>query len=266
MNRLTTLFQQKTADVLNVYFTAGFPQLGDTVPILQALQDAGADLVEIGMPYSDPVADGETIQRSNQQALDNGMTVAKLFEQLQGIRAQGITVPVLLMGYLNPVVQFGIEKFCQQCQAVGVDGLILPDLPLEVYERQYKSLFAKHGLQVVFLVTPQTSAARVRQLDALADGFIYLVAAAGTTGAQTDMNADVDAYLSRTQALGLRNPTLVGFGISDAASFAAASRHTTGAIIGSAFIRLLQHTPEAEQAAAIREFVASIRPPAAVTA
>jgi tryptophan synthase alpha chain len=259
MNRLTTLFQQKTADVLNVYFTAGFPQLNDTVPILRALQDSGADLVEIGMPYSDPVADGETIQRSNQQALENGMTVAKLFEQLHGIREQGITVPILLMGYLNPVVQFGIEKFCQQCQAVGVDGIILPDLPLTVYEREYQPLFAQYGLKVVFLVTPQTSAARVRQLDALADGFIYLVAAAGTTGAQTDMNADVDAYLSRTKALDLRNPTLVGFGISDAASFAAASRHTTGAIIGSAFIRLLQQAPAQGRDAAIREFVHSIR-------
>jgi tryptophan synthase alpha chain len=251
MNRLTTLFQHKTSDVLNVYFTAGFPQLGDTVPILKALQDAGADLVEIGMPYSDPVADGETIQRSNQQALENGMTVATLFEQLQGVRQQGLTVPILLMGYLNPVVQFGIEKFCQHCQAVGVDGVILPDLPLEVYEREYKPLFAQYGLQVVFLVTPQTSAARVRQLDALADG--------GTTGAQTDMNADVDAYLSRTKALGLRNPTLVGFGISDAASFAAASRHTTGAIIGSAFIRLLQDVPAAQRAEAIERFVQGIR-------
>ena len=264
MNRLTTLFQHKTSDVLNVYFTAGFPQLGDTVPILKSLQEAGADLVEIGMPYSDPVADGETIQRSNQQALENGMTVATLFEQLAGIREQGITVPILLMGYLNPVVQFGVEKFCQQCQAVGVDGVILPDLPLEVYEREHKALFAQHDLKVVFLVTPQTSAARVRQLDGLADGFIYLVAAAGTTGAQTDMNADVDAYLSRTKALGLRNPTLVGFGISDAASFAAASRHTTGAIIGSAFIRLLQNTPASERPAAIREFVAGIRPVASL--
>ena len=259
MNRLTTLFQRKTADVLNVYFTAGFPQLNDTVSILKSLQDAGADLVEIGMPYSDPVADGETIQRSNQQALENGMTVAKLFEQLQGIREQGITVPILLMGYLNPVVQFGIEKFCQQCQAVGVDGLILPDLPLEVYQREYQPLFAKYGLKIVFLVTPQTSAARVRQLDALADAFIYLVAAAGTTGLQTNMNADVDAYLARTKALVLRNPTLVGFGISDAASFAAASRHTSGAIIGSAFIRLLQQTPAEEREVAIRAFVQGVR-------
>ena len=259
MNRLTHLFQTKTTDVLNVYFTAGFPRLTDTVPVLRALQDAGADLVEIGMPYSDPVADGETIQRSNQQALDNGMTVATLFEQLKDVRQQGITVPILLMGYLNPVVQFGVENFCRQCQAVGVDGLILPDLPLDVYEREYRPLLAHYGLRVVFLATPQTSAARVRQLDELADGFIYLVAAAGTTGAQTDMNADVDAYLARTKALGLRNPTLVGFGISDAASFAAASRHTSGAIIGSAFIRLLQQTPAPEQAAAIREFVAGIR-------
>ena len=260
MNRLTQLFQRKTADVLNVYFTAGFPQLNDTVPVLHALQEAGADLVEIGMPYSDPVADGETIQKSNQQALDNGMTVTRLFEQLQGIREQGITVPVLLMGYLNPVVQFGVEQFCQRCQAAGVDGLILPDLPLEVFERDYKALFARYGLQTVFLVTPQTAPARVRQLDAAADGFIYLVAAAGTTGLQTDMNADVDAYLRRTSELGLRNPTLVGFGISDAASFRAASRHSTGAIIGSAFIRLLQSTPAAGQAAAIREFVAGVRP------
>lgn len=260
MNRLTKLFQHKTADVLNVYFTAGFPQLDDTVAILQALQDAGADLVEIGMPYSDPVADGETIQKSNQQALDNGMTVAKLFEQLQGIRAQGITVPILLMGYLNPVVQFGVENFCQHCQAAGVDGVILPDMPLEVFEHQYKALFAQYGLQTVFLVTPQTASARVRQLDAAADGFIYLVAAAGTTGLQTNMNADVDAYLQRIKDLELRNPTLVGFGISDAASFAAASRHTTGAIIGSAFIRLLQATPAEEREAAIREFVAGVRP------
>ncbi|MGI4874916.1 MAG: tryptophan synthase subunit alpha [Janthinobacterium lividum] len=260
MNRLTQLFQTKTTDVLNVYFTAGYPQLTDTVPILRALQDAGADLVEIGMPYSDPVADGETIQRSNQQALENGMTVARLFEQLQGVREQGITVPVLLMGYLNPVVQFGVERFCQHCQAAGIDGLILPDLPLDVYERDYQRLFARYGLQTVLLVTPQTPPARVRQLDALATGFLYLVAAAGTTGTQTDMNADVDAYLARTKALALRNPTLVGFGISDAASFRAASRHTTGAIIGSAFIRLLQQTPAEGREAAIREFVAGIRP------
>jgi len=260
MNRLTQLFQTKTTDVLNVYFTAGFPHLTDTVPILKTLQDAGADLVEIGMPYSDPVADGETIQRSNQQALDNGMTVERLFEQLQGVREQGITLPILLMGYLNPVVQFGAENFCRQCQAVGVDGLILPDLPLEVYEREYQPLFARYGLKSVFLITPQTSPARVRQLDALADGFLYLVAAAGTTGQQTEMNADVDAYLARTPALGLRNPTLVGFGIHDAASFRAASRHTTGAIIGSAFIRLLQTTPAETREAAIREFVAGVRP------
>nr|MCU0471677.1 tryptophan synthase subunit alpha [Arcicella sp.] len=175
MNRIKQLFQEKTHNILNVYFTAGFPQINDTTLILKALQDGGADLVEIGMPYSDPVADGETIQQSNQVALDNGMTVKLLFEQLQGIRQAGITVPILLMGYINPVLQFGVENFCQKCQEVGVDGLILPDMPASVYEDEYKAIFDKYGILNTFLITPQTAESRIRHIDNISEGFIYMV-------------------------------------------------------------------------------------------
>lgn len=257
MNRITELFQHKSSQILNVYFTAGFPQLNDTASILEALQQAGVDIIEIGMPYSDPVADGETIQQSNQRALNNGMSLRLLFEQLQGIRDK-VQVPILLMGYLNPVVQFGVEAFCQKCAEVGVDGIIVPDLPIDVYERDYKAIFDQHGLLNIFLITPQTSDARIYQIDQLSDGFIYMVSSASTTGSQKGISDEMKAYFSRIKAMDIKNPRLIGFGIQDYATFQTASQYANGAIIGSAFVRLLEQH-EANKAAAITNFIHSIR-------
>ncbi|TDB57342.1 tryptophan synthase subunit alpha [Arundinibacter roseus] len=239
MNRIIELFQKQSANNLNVYYTAGFPNVSDTLPILVSLQEAGADLVEIGMPYSDPVADGETIQQSNQQALENGMTVRLLFEQLQEMRAN-VTIPVLLMGYINPVIQFGIEDFCKKCAEVGVDGLILPDMPMDVYLNEYKAIFESYGLVNIFLVTPQTSESRIRQIDSVSDGFIYTVSSASVTGSQSGVSDNMETYFEQINAMNLRNPRLIGFGIKDQKTFTMACRYANGAIIGSAFIRMLQ--------------------------
>jgi tryptophan synthase alpha chain len=239
MNRIVSLFQKQPSRNLNVYFTAGFPQITDTRTVLSALQRSGADLVEIGMPYSDPIADGETIQMSNQQALENGMTIKLLLEQLAGMRAD-ITVPVLLMGYINPVVQYGVENFCKQCAEVGVDGLILPDMPMDVYVDEYKAIFEQYGILNIFLITPQTTEKRIRQIDDVSDGFIYMVSSAGVTGSQTGVTDEMEAYFARINAMNLRNPRLIGFGIKDNTTFEAASQQASGAIIGSAFIRTLE--------------------------
>ena len=244
--------------LLNVYFTAGFPALNDTTKVLKALQDGGADLVEIGMPYSDPVADGETIQKSNDQALENGMTVQVLFEQLEGIR-QTISLPILLMGYINPVLQFGIENFCKKCAEVGVDGLILPDMPMDVYLNEYKSIFDAYGILNIFLVTPQTSEARIRQIDNASDGFIYTVSSASVTGSKSGVSTDMESYFNRINAMNLRNPRLIGFGIKDNATYLKACDYANGAIIGSAFIRVLQDTKDLEND--VRNFVKDIKNP-----
>ncbi|GAB3939345.1 tryptophan synthase subunit alpha [Larkinella terrae] len=257
MNRITALFQKKSEQILNVYFTAGFPQLNDTAPILEMLQEAGVDLIEIGMPYSDPVADGETIQQSNQKALNNGMSLRVLFEQLRGIRAK-VQVPILLMGYLNPVVQFGIEAFCQQCAEVGVDGIIVPDLPIDVYEREYKPTFDRYNILNIFLITPQTAENRIRQIDQLTDGFIYMVSSASTTGSQKGITDEMKAYFNRIKAMNIKNPRLIGFGIQDYETFQTASQYANGAIIGSAFVRLLEKN-QADKTAAIHNFIQSIR-------
>lgn len=249
MNRITSLFQNKpeldTDGFLNVYFTAGFPHLNDTVKVLTALQDGGADLVEIGMPYSDPVADGETIQKSNDQALENGMTVKILFDQLKDIR-ETITVPVLLMGYINPVLQYGIENFCRKCAEVGVDGLILPDMPMDVYLNEYKSIFDSYGILNIFLVTPQTSEKRIRQIDEVSEGFIYTVSSASVTGSNSGVSDDMELYFNRLNSMNLKNPRLIGFGIKDHATFKKASDYAAGAIIGSAFIRVLMESGDLE--------------------
>jgi tryptophan synthase alpha chain len=259
MNRITNLFKTKPdAGLLNVYFTAGFPALNDTTKVLKALQDGGADLVEIGMPYSDPVADGETIQKSNDQALENGMTVQVLFEQLEGIR-QTISLPILLMGYINPVLQFGIENFCKKCAEVGVDGLILPDMPMDVYLNEYKSIFDAYGILNIFLVTPQTSEARIRQIDNASDGFIYTVSSASVTGSKSGVSTDMESYFNRINAMNLRNPRLIGFGIKDNATYLKACDYANGAIIGSAFIRVLQDTKDLEND--VRNFVKDIKNP-----
>lgn len=244
MNNITRLFETKKNDILNVYFTAGYPNIDDTVTILRALDEAGADLVEIGMPYSDPVADGETIQQSNQIALDNGMTVKLLFEQLAGIREQNINVPILLMGYVNPVLQYGVEAFCKKCQEVGVDGLILPDMPASVYEDEYKAIFDQYGILNIFLITPQTSETRIRHIDSISSGFIYMVSSASTTGAKTGISTDQEAYFTRVNEMGLKNPRLIGFGISDNETFKKAASQSAGAIIGSAFIKVISQATD----------------------
>lgn len=258
MNRITNLFSNndRHEGLLNVYFTAGFPETTDTLRVLKALQDGGADLVEIGMPYSDPVADGETIQKSNDQALENGMSVKLLFEQLAHMR-ETITVPVLLMGYINPVLQFGMEHFCEKCAETGVDGLILPDMPMDVYLTEYKEIFDRYGLLNIFLVTPQTSEARIRQIDSVSEGFIYTVSSASVTGSKTGVSDDMESYFNRLNAMQLKNPRLIGFGIKDHATFQKASNYAAGAIIGSAFIRVLSESTDLEND--IMAFVRSVK-------
>ncbi len=253
-NRLNAALA-KPGKLLSIYFTAGFPELEDTVPILRQLEAAGADLVEIGLPFSDPLADGPTIQQSSTEALHNGMTTTRLFKQLEGIRRE-VSLPLILMGYFNPVLQYGVEAFCRRCAEVGIDGLILPDLPLDIYEKEYRPIMKRHGLSMVFLISPQTSDARIRQIDAASDSFIYMVSSASTTGVQKGFGTAQQAYFERVEALGLAHPQLVGFGIGDAESFNAATRHAKGAIIGSAFIRLLRE----EGVAGIPAFIKRIRP------
>lgn len=238
MNRISALFASATEPILNVYTTAGFPRLEDTMTVLNALQAGGVDIIEVGMPYSDPVADGETIQLSNQAALEQGMSVAHLFEQLKDMR-KSITVPVLLMGYINPVLQYGVEAFCAKCAEVGVDGLILPDLPMVEYEASYREIFEKYGLFNILLITPQTNDERIRHIDSVSKGFIYMVSSASTTGAKTGISSDQELYFERIAAMNLQNPRLIGFGISDHESFVKASKNASGAIIGSAFVKMI---------------------------
>jgi tryptophan synthase alpha chain len=255
-NRLINLFREKRENLLNVYFTAGFPELESTGVVLKTLEAAGADIVEIGMPYSDPLADGPTIQQSNTVALRNSMSIRKLFSQLEEVRAQ-VNLPVILMGYLNPVLQFGIEKFCQEAARVGVDGLILPDMPLQEYEEEYLPLFQKYNLSVIFLVTPQTSEDRIRKIDALTNSFIYLVSSASTTGSKVGGDDKQIQYFQRIRNLNLKNPKLIGFGISDRSSFQLACKYAEGAIIGSAFIKVIQQKENLEQN--IRQFIQEVK-------
>ncbi|MDA1122016.1 MAG: tryptophan synthase subunit alpha [Bacteroidetes bacterium] len=255
-NRINRLFKEKQ-DILSVYFTAGFPHLDDTGTILAALQQGGADLVEIGIPYSDPVADGPTIQESNQEALNNGMTIIKLFEQLHDIRSS-INIPLILMGYINPVMQYGIENFCKSCQEVGIDGLILPDLPMYEYLSGYKDIFKKYGLHNIFLITPQTSEERIKEIDQHSYGFIYMVSSASITGAKGELTNDQIDYFERVKAMKIKNPTVIGFGISNHETFSTACKYADGAIIGSAFINLLKESTEPIQKS-IRDFINTIR-------
>lgn len=237
MSRIKNLFQKKADKILNVYCTAGYPHVNSTLEVMKALQDNGADMIELGMPYSDPLADGPVIQQSSSIALANGMTIKKLFEQLKDFRKQ-ISLPVLLMGYMNPILQYGFEKFCADASSVGIDGLILPDLPQHEFETEYGSIIKKYGLDFVFLVTPETSVERIKKLDELSTGFLYAVSSSSTTGSDKNMT-DVKTYLQKLKELQLKNPVLVGFGIKDKASFEAACVNTSGAIIGTAYIKAL---------------------------
>jgi tryptophan synthase alpha chain len=242
MSRINELLQKKSNKLLNVYCTAGYPQPDSTLEVIKALQDNGADIIELGMPYSDPLADGPVIQASSSRAIANGMTIGRLFEQLKDLR-QHVQVPVILMGYMNPVLQYGFEKFCADAKAMGIDGLILPDLPVYEYETEYGAIIQEHGLDFIFLVTPETSDERVRKLDALSSGFLYAVSSSSTTGKDKKM-ADVQAYLQRLQNMNLKNPVLVGFGIRDKESFESVCKYANGGIIGTAFIKAIEHAED----------------------
>lgn len=254
MGRLQKQFEQKTTGVLNVYFTAGYPRLDSTVPLMKVLQDEGVDIIELGMPYSDPLADGPVIQESSSVALKNGMAISTLFNQLNDFR-KNIHIPVILMGYMNPVLQYGFEKFCKEAAAVGVDGLILPDLPPFEFESKYGKIIKNHGLDFIFLVTPETSFERVRLLDDLSSGFLYAVSSSSTTGKEKNMN-DVVEYVDRLRSYQLKNPIMVGFGIKDKATFEMLNGHANGGIIGSAFIKALDSHHDHNESA--RLFIRSI--------
>jgi tryptophan synthase alpha chain len=237
MSNLDLVFKEKSKRILNVYCTAGYPSLDSTMKVMESLQKNGADIIELGMPYSDPLADGEVIQVSSIKALANGMNIAVLFEQIKDMR-KSISIPVILMGYMNPILQYGFENFCKKAKEVGVDGLILPDLPLFEFEQSYGRIITENNLDFIFLVTPETPEQRVKKLDSLSNGFLYAVSSSATTGKDKDFNV-VAQYLQKLQAMQLKNPILVGFGIKDKATFDAATLHTQGAIIGSAYIQQL---------------------------
>ncbi len=253
MNRIVKKLQQDKK-LLSIYFTAGFPALEDTVPVIKELENSGVDMIEIGLPFSDPLADGPTIQESSTEALHNGMTTQKLFDQLAGIR-EHVSIPLIIMGYFNPLLQYGVEAFCAQCQEIGIDGLILPDLPLAEYQEHYQSTFEKYGLINVFLITPQTSKERIQQIDAASNGFIYMVSSASTTGAKDGFGDVQTEYFNRIASMQLKNPQIVGFGISNAATFQTATTKAHGAIIGSAFIKTLRN----EGISGISNFIKTIR-------
>jgi tryptophan synthase alpha chain len=237
MNRINQKLQENKK-LLSIYFSAGYPSLNDTVQIIQDLEKNGVDMIEIGLPFSDPLADGPTIQESSTQALHNGMTTQVLFDQLKDIR-KTVAIPLVIMGYFNPMLQYGIENFCHKCAEIGIDGLIIPDLPVAIYAENYKAIFEKYGLINVFLITPQTSADRIHFIDSVSDGFIYMVSSASVTGSQSGFGSSQEAYFKRIASMNLKNPQIIGFGISDKTTFDQATQFAKGAIIGSAFIKNL---------------------------
>jgi tryptophan synthase alpha chain len=253
MNRINQKLNEYKK-LLSIYFTAGYPNLYDTVPIIENLEKSGVDMIEIGLPFSDPLADGPTIQESSTQALKNGMTTQLLFEQLKDIRKK-VSIPLIIMGYFNPVLQYGVEEFCAKCQEIGIDGLILPDLPVDVYSEQYKSIFERYGLINIFLITPQTSNERIRFIDSVSNGFIYMVSSASTTGVKSGFNNEQTDYFKRVKDMNLNNPLIVGFGIFNNETFSQATTHTKGAIIGSAFIKYLSN----EGVEKISNFISKIK-------
>lgn len=245
-NRLHTLFKNKKKPLLSVFYTAGFPKLNDTSRIAASLEKAGADIVEIGIPFSDPVADGPTIQQSNKVALDNGITLALIIDQVRELR-KSVNIPIILMGYLNPVMQYGIAKFAKDAAAAGVDGVILPDMPVPEYEREYRKVFEDEGLLLTFLISPTTSEDRIRKIDNLSGGFIYAVSASATTGAKSGFATEQIQYFDRLKKMKLKNPFLIGFGISNKETFSQASEYSAGAIVGSAFVNMLKDSNDIEK-------------------
>lgn len=237
MNRISQKLSEDKK-LLSIYFTAGYPNLNDTVSIIHNLEKAGVDMIEIGLPFSDPLADGPTIQASSTQALKNGMTTEMLFKQLKDIR-KTVGIPLIIMGYFNPILQYGVEDFCATCKAIGIDGLIIPDLPVDVYNEEYKNIFEKYGLINVFLITPQTSEERIRFIDSISDGFIYMVSSASVTGNSSGFGQTQTNYFKRIASMVLKNPQIVGFGINNTQTFTHATTHAKGAIIGSAFIKFI---------------------------
>ncbi len=241
MNRINQKLQEDKK-LLSIYFTAGFPKLNDTVSIIQELEKNDVDMIEIGLPFSDPLADGPIIQESSTIAIENGMTTSLLFEQLIDVR-KTVEIPLLIMGYFNPILQFGMEKFCKKCAEVGIDGLIIPDLPLQIYETEYKAIFEKYNLKNIFLITPQTSLERMLQIDAISDSFIYMVSSAAVTGSQTGFGTEQLEYFKRIAKMNLKNQQIIGFGIKDLTTLNQATEFQKGAIIGSAFINFLKKNP-----------------------
>lgn len=247
MNRINSLFTRKPHNILSLYFCAGHPTLDATANIIRTLANRGIDMIEIGIPFSDPMADGPVIQDAATKALRNGMTLRTLFDQLHDIR-RDVDIPLLLMGYLNPVIQFGFEHFCQRCKEVGIDGVILPDLPFKDYLEDYKPIADRYDLRIIMLITPETSDERIRFIDEHTDGFIYMVSSAATTGAQQSFDEAKQAYFNHVNAMNLRNPRMIGFGISNRQTLASAQQNAAGAIIGSKFVTLLNESGDAEQA------------------
>jgi tryptophan synthase alpha chain len=256
MNRIDQLFEQKKNNILSIYFTAGHPELSSTKDILASLETAGVDMVEIGMPFSDPLADGPVIQNSSSKALKNGMSIKLLFEQLKDIRAK-VNMPLLLMGYINPVMQYGVENFCKKCREIGIDGVILPDLPMDEYQQYFQKYFDDNNLRFIFLITPQTSDKRIKLIDTLSKGFIYVVSSSSTTGAKGDIADKQKEYFARIKSLHLANPLVIGFGISNRETFSYACKYANGAIIGSAFVKMLDETKNPGQP--IPDFIATIK-------
>jgi tryptophan synthase alpha chain len=256
MNRIDKLFRERKNEILSVYFTAGYPRLDSTAEIIKALAHSGADMIEIGIPFSDPVADGPVIQRSNEKALKNGMSLNLLFSQLSDIRKE-VNIPLILMGYLNPVIQFGIEKFCMMCSETGIDGVILPDLPPLVYKNDYLSVFNNYDLYNILLISPQSSYGRISVLDKISRGFIYMVSSSSVTGPKGSFSDSQISYFNRVSDMNLKNPCLIGFGISDRETFINAGKYSCGAIIGSAFVNILGL--EGNMVGNINQFINRIR-------
>jgi len=257
MNRIKELFNTKKNDILSVYFTAGYPELNNTATIIKELVYSGVDMIEIGMPFSDPLADGPVIQHSSTVALKNGMNLHTLFAQLEGIRKE-VSIPLILMGYVNPVIQFGFEAFCKKCSEIGIDGLIIPDLPMYEYQKEYKAIVQKYKLDNIFLISPQTSEERIRLIDEETTGFIYMVSSSSTTGAKAGgFGSEQIQYFERVKAMGLKNPLMIGFGISNNETYTQANTYAHGAIIGSGFIKALENTTDIKTN--VKTFVHKIR-------